>query len=893
MSSDMNLNSAKINLPIDVHLESLVSLLQKHQNLVISAAPGSGKTTRLPPALLNHFHKKILVLEPRRIAALAAADRISQENNWQLGEQVGYQVRFDNCYNQQTRLLFLTEALLTRKMIDDPSLDDIDVIVLDEFHERSLHVDLAIGLIKELQQLSRPDLKMVIMSATLDVAKLKNTLPDTVCYEVPGQLYPLDLIYQKKEMKLQTRQDFIDNVCETTLSCAMNLAATESILVFLPGKSEIERCSEKFSELQIKNNIQNIQICKLHGQIPLNEQRLVLQKTQNKKIIFSTNIAESSLTVDGVRVVIDSGLQRKMSTHANTGFSQLEMGRISKASATQRSGRAARQAHGKCYRLWNKMDEISMPDHEPAEILTADLTSSLLFLAQQKISDFQSFSWFESPPKENINKACNELLLLEAIDEENKLTTIGMKILRLPIEPRLARVLIQAEKEGVLAEMCELAALLTENEARNRLLVSNRQSDHNQCDLWHLWEIYQEKGNSRIDQVTSQLLKIFSIKRNQHNKKWNPETLHKVLLSAYPDRLCRMRKNNQDHNQSQTARGIMIGGRGVSLSDRSQVKTSEFFIAMELFEGNKVSSNNETQVLLACGLKREFVEQFFSKHIKRNEQVILNEDSFRFTKKIEIIIDLQLNNKLENTKKNTQKNIQNSTNLQLSLKELQPQPVAASEIGDSLLLWTHEQFSQVQSQSSLANNLNRNHECLLVKKNSAFASWMNRYRFFLKNSENNYFLLTSEDWSSIADQICMGKSQPQEIFDCDIGSFIETHWGRELAQQFNEYCPDKITVPSGSRLPIDYQEENPTLSVRLQEIFGWSETPKIMQQKIPLLICLLAPNYRPVQITKDLKSFWANGYIEVKKELKTRYPKHSWPEDPLSAVAVAKGGVKR
>lgn len=873
MSSDVNLNPTKINLQIDSHLESLISLLQQHQNLIISAAPGSGKTTRLPPALIQFFNKKILVLEPRRIAALAAADRISQENNWKLGDQVGYQVRFDNCFNTQTKLLFLTEALLTRKMIDDPSLEDVDVIILDEFHERSLHVDLAIGLIKELQELSRPDLKMVIMSATLDVEKLKNTLPDTVCYEVPGQLYPLDLIYQKKEMRLQTRQDFIDNVCETTLSKVSELSETESTLVFLPGKSEIDRCAEKFSDLAIKNKIQNIQICKLHGQIPLSEQRSILQKNQNKKIIFSTNIAESSLTVDGVRIVIDSGLQRKMTAHASTGFSQLELSRISKASATQRAGRAARQAHGKCIRLWNKMDEISMPDHEPAEILNADLTSSLLFLAQQKISDFQSFSWFEKPPKENIQKACNELRLLEAIDDKNQLTPIGLKILRLPIEPRLARVLIQAEKENVLAEMCELSALLSENEARNRLFAANRHSSNGTCDLWNLWEIYKEKGNGRIEQVSLQLQKIFSVKSNTKNQNWAPAVLHKILLSAYSDRLCRTRKINQENS----ARGIMIGGRGVILNEHSQAKTSDFFIAMELFEGSKISSNNETQVLLACGLNKDFVENYFAKNIKKQESIMLNEETFRFIKKTEILIDLPLNN----------------THLQLTIKDLQPQTVASNEVGDSLLIWAKDQLFDVYKQIQSLQPINNNHACLLIKKNTSFAHWLNRYRFFLKNSQQTDFQLSEADWSNIAEQICMGKSQPEEIFNCDIGSFIEMLWGRDISQKFNDNCPEKITVPSGSRISIDYQEENPTLSVRLQEIFGWSETPKIMQQKIPLLICLLAPNYRPVQITKDLKSFWTHGYIEVKKELKTRYPKHSWPEDPLSAVAVAKGSVKR
>src|SRR6185312_2528919 len=334
------LNSLLVSLPIDDFLPEILEKLKLHQNLIVSASPGAGKTTRLPPELLKLTDKKVLVLEPRRIAASSSADRIASERSWTLGQEVGYQVRFESRVGVDTRLIFLTEALLGRKLLTDPTLKDVGIVVLDEFHERSVHVDLALGLLKELQELERPDLKIVVMSATLDATTLKNYLPDSFVADIPGKIFPLETHLQKTGQLLQTNPQFIENVCEQARRASASLSAGHHCLVFLPGVGEIERCRERLEEFC---SGQNFLLYTLHGSLSLEEQRQVLKSTTQSKIILATNIAESSLTIDGVDTVIDSGLVRQQRLDSKTGFSKLDLVRISKASATQRAGRAARQ----------------------------------------------------------------------------------------------------------------------------------------------------------------------------------------------------------------------------------------------------------------------------------------------------------------------------------------------------------------------------------------------------------------------------------------------------------------------------------------------------------------------------------------------------------------------
>jgi ATP-dependent helicase HrpB len=374
-------------LPIDPFLAELREAARASPSLVLSAAPGAGKTTRLPPELLRITDKAVFVLEPRRIAAIGAAQRVAEENGWELGREVGYQVRFDNRSSRATRLLFLTEALLLRKLLRDPELRDVGCVVLDEFHERSLHVDLALAALLELQQLARPDLKIVVMSATLDARPLAEFLGGARVQEVPGKLFPLETLYDEKPQLLRTGPDFTERL-QRLVQRAFQERPVGDLLCFLPGRGEIERLR---GALEPWAGAKGARVFPLHGQLDLGEQRAALAPLpRGRKIILATNVAESSLTVDGVRTVVDSGLQLLSQLHPRTGFPSLDLVRISKASATQRAGRAARQGPGAVYRAWMPYDERSMKDFDPAEILRSDLAESLLLHSAEGLSVFES-----------------------------------------------------------------------------------------------------------------------------------------------------------------------------------------------------------------------------------------------------------------------------------------------------------------------------------------------------------------------------------------------------------------------------------------------------------------------------------------------------------------------
>ncbi|NUM88905.1 MAG: ATP-dependent RNA helicase, partial [Bdellovibrionales bacterium] len=417
---------------------------------MVSASPGAGKTTRLPPALLSAVEGAVWVLEPRKIAATSASQRIAEENGWELGQEVGYQVRFDRRFGASTRLLFLTEAILLRKLLQDPELRGVGCVVLDEFHERSIHVDLALGALRELQLLT--DLKIVVMSATLDAAPLSRFLGDAPVLEVPGMIHPLTIRYSGRPQLLRTGSEFVERMARLIQKSASEHREGDA-LIFLPGRGEIERLRR---ELESWADSTGIALVPLHGQLDLADQREALLPQKHRKMILSTNVAESSLTVEGVRLVIDSGLARISQLHPRTGFESLDLVRISKASATQRAGRAARRGPGTVVRAWTPHDEISMRDFDPPEITRVDLSESLLLLASLGVTNFESFSWFEAPPPRALAQARDLLLALEAMDEGGILTPLGRRLRELPVHPRVARLLLEARNAGAPRLAAEL-----------------------------------------------------------------------------------------------------------------------------------------------------------------------------------------------------------------------------------------------------------------------------------------------------------------------------------------------------------------------------------------------------------------------------------------------------
>lgn len=833
-----------ISLPIDDFTPAIEDSLRSGNNLVITAAPGAGKTTRLPPALLNVVAKKIIVLEPRRMAAIAAAHRIAEEQGWQVGNEIGYQVRFANKTSPRTRLIFMTEALLARQMIADPELKDVDLVILDEFHERSMHVDLALGLLRELQELGR-DIKILVMSATLEAEKIASYLNNCPVIEVPGKLFELDIRYQKGSQVLQTLPSFYDNLVQTVKEAQGK--TSQDILVFLPGVGEIDRAQ---NALQNWADTKGIELIPLHGSLNIDEQRKALQKSSRQRVILSTNIAESSVTLDGVNTVIDSGLAKNMKQDHRTGFSRLELGRISLSSAIQRSGRAARQFPGVCYRLWNKMDELSFGKSDVAEIQRIDLTESLLFLSAQGVSDFASFSWYEKPPVVALQNAARFLKISGAIDENNKITDLGKKILLFPLPVRLGKLMLVGMEIGATELASEVAALLQERDILRRDAIAAFLGDNLECDLSARLEVFRHFRRTKkasagasfyalqtVDQSARQIADLAQRmpSASQSSPDESQEKLKHLLLTTYADRLCRRRGKSE--------RALMVGGRGVKLQPESLVKNSEFFVALNGVEG---STDAETVINLACGFDKDFVLLAFKDKIEKIKDVTFVEEKGQFFAR------------------------EYRSLFGLPLEEPSLLPASTSEIAAKLPQILTEKFE------------------LVLKNNERLAHWWSRFEFLQQQEPQNLDLpiLKLEAFS----QACLGETKMQTVMEKDLIFFFENVFPPSMVQTLRKEIPERIEVPSGSKIPVTYPlDKPPYLEVRIQEVFGLMETPKVYFGKIPVTLHLLGPNFRPVQVTSSLESFWKNGYPEVRKELRIKYPKHQWPEDPADGTPEAKG----
>jgi ATP-dependent helicase HrpB len=819
-------------LPIDQEIPNILQALTIHKNLVLIAAPGAGKTTRLPPALLPTTDKKILVLQPRRVAALAAASRIAEENQWTLAQEVGYQVRFDNCVSKQTRLIFITEALLSRKLMQDPELSDVGIVILDEFHERSIHTDLALGLLMELQQLSRPDLKIVVMSATIQPEPIQKFLGDAPLIEVPGKIYPLEIHYLPESQLLITHHAFYDRV----VGCLKKFApvSTGDVLVFLPGVGEIKRVHEHLEEWA---QSKQFSVLSLYGSMPLSEQKKVLHKSSSKKIILATNVAESALTIDGVSTVVDSGLAKSVSMSLSTGLPKMQMTRVSKASATQRAGRSARQGPGKVYKLWNKQDELSMPDYEMAEIHRTDLCESLLFLARVGITDFSQFSWFESPQPRRLQLARTQLQNWGALSKDGHITDIGKKMSQMPLHPRLARVMIEAENLSVIPFASELCAILSEKD-----FLHDKNLSPGPSDLLLRWEIFDQSRQKPSFRSWLQLSQQIadSLPKKEQRQFDASKILPQLLLEAYSDLLCRKRS-------PQDSRAVKVDGSGVRLSEHSIVKDSEFFVALNMMES---SSGAETSIRWASDIPKSLIEAKYSSQFHDVQSISFDEKTQRLTKLV--------------TKKFHQ----------LPLEDARVHPLTESELQQHLPEIALAKWDE------------------LLRTNQELKKWLERYHWYCNKTGLEEFSPAQK--ISALTEASLGEKNFSSLMNKDLNFFFERQLEPSTLRIFSKACPAHIQVPSGSQIPIQYfPDKDPVIEIRLQEVFGWSETPRILDGKVAITLHLLAPNYRPVQVTQDLSHFWKSAYLEVRKELRARYPKHSWPDDPLTAPAVAKGRQRR
>ncbi|MBI3786199.1 MAG: ATP-dependent helicase HrpB [Deltaproteobacteria bacterium] len=838
-------------LPIDALLGEAVEVLRQGSRLVLRAAPGSGKTTRVPAALLDAGvagGKQVLVLEPRRIAAAAAAEFVSRERGQSLGNEVGYRVRFEQRGGSATRLWFLTEGVLSRQLTRDPFLEEAGVIVLDEFHERHLQGDVALAMIAELQETVRSDLKLVIMSATLETDRLAAHLGGCPVLTAEGRSYPVKIEYLG-----ELRQPLHVQICAAVQRV---LADPGDILVFLPGANEIRRSAAALASLA---QGAGFDVLSLHGDLPLEAQRRVLEPGPRHKVILSTNVAETSLTIEGVTTVIDSGLAREARFDLRHGINSLRVVRISQASAAQRAGRAGRLAPGRCLRLGEEAEYRSRRAHDTPEILRLDLCATLLELRAWGARQPKSMRWLDAPSAAALDRAEQSLQLLGAIDPQTSaITEIGQRMLEMPIHPRLCRLLLEAERRGCGHDGALLAALASEKdillEQRGLSQASGARWPDGLSDLLLRLELFREAAQRSfdasvcarlgldartvrsVDRVRRQLLRHVG----GHDAAGDDVALLKCILAGFPDRVVK-------RQVPRGARGAMVGGRGVLLAESSVVREADLFVAVEVGAGERRGAV-ETTVRLASAIELSWLSEL-------EAQAMYKDVALEFDGGGERVVERRRTRYAD-----------------LILSEQSTTNVDAQRAG------------VVLAEAARADPWHA------AQPGVEVGALLDRLRFLraampeIGLPEDPQTLLTEAVVAS-----CAGRKSFAELRRADLLSVMRALLPRPQLAALEREAPAHYGLPTGRAVPIRYASSKPPMvAARIQELFGLRMTPRLAGNRVALVLELLAPNQRPVQITDDLQSFWSHTYPEVRKVLRGRYPKHEWPEDPLSARPTAR-----
>ncbi len=824
----MSINLTHIQLPVNEIIPQVKGSLQKLNTLIVGAPPGAGKSTLLPLALLDEVwltNKKIIMLEPRRLAAKSIAKRMADLLEEEPGKTVGYRIRFETCVSKHTKLEVVTEGILTRMLQSDNALEDVGLVIFDEFHERNLQADLALALCRESQQLLRTDLRILIMSATLDMPELSQLLQAPVI-ESKGRQYSVEVFYQN-----DADEKLLPELASQTILKALR-ENDGDILAFLPGEGEIRKCEEL-----LKLHSGDVRIHPLYGMLPFQEQyhAIMPNKFGKRKVVLATSIAETSLTIEGIKIVVDCGFTRTSRFDTSTGLSRLETIHISKDAADQRAGRAGRLSEGVCYRMWTKATHERMKDHRTPEIMEADLCSLVLELLKWGTSDITQLCWLTAPPKSSVTQAMDLLQQLNAIDK-NKLTDHGKQIHKLACHPRIAHMLIMAESKEMKQLACDIAAVLEERDP----LPKDTGIDIN----LRIETLRRNRGNNtmnfqfkRIEKNAASYRQLLQLDVN--NEPMDPFDTGLLLAYAYPERIASARPGN--NAQFQLANGrIAMASHTDDLAHEPWISVA----SMDLRDGMG-------KIFMAAPLNPKDLIHL----VKESNTVVWD------SRKGGLISakELRIGNIILQSK---------------PLKEVTQEQIteAIAEVlkneADSLLDWNNDEFIQLQNRILSLSLWNPEQEWPTVTKESLISNcraWLGPYLTGVRKNE---------DLKKLDLVMCLKHSL----------NFEQQHLLDELA-------PAKLKVPGGSNIRIEYfaNGATPVLAVRLQEVFGLADTPTMNKGKTKAVLHLLSPGYKPVQVTSDLKSFWNNMYYEVKKELQRRYPKHAWPENPWEAKAVAKG----
>jgi ATP-dependent helicase HrpB len=877
-------------LPIDAAMPELVAALTRSTTAVLVAPPGAGKTTRVPLVLAAGSwasDKKILVLEPRRLAARAAAARMAKTLGERVGDTVGYRVRFGTKVSKRTRIEVITEGVFTGLILDDPSLDGVGAVLFDEFHERSLDADLGLAFARDAQQGLREDLRLVVMSATIDGARIAKLLGDAPVIVSEGRAFEVETRYLGRNLARPIEPQVADAVLRALR------AETGSILAFLPGAAEIRRTETMIRE---RCAYPSVDVFSLHGTLDFDAQDRAIAPAPagRRKVVLATSIAETSLTIEGVRVVVDSGLARVPRYEPDVGLTRLETMRVSRAAADQRRGRAGRIEPGICYRLWDEPQTAALEPYAQPEILAADLSSLVLDLAQWGVADPAKLVFLDPPPLSSLNEARTLLTDLGAIDSSGRITPEGKRLDRLPLPPRLARMVVDASREGAGGMAAEIAAVLTE-----------RGLGGNDVDLWHRIDALRRDRSARAEEARRMARRWAEmaaspppdeaiafvhppLKGESRNAEGGPgwgapfavgegaESLspppgpltradlppsgeggHRgppisdhplplgqsvapplggILALAYPERIAKNRG-------SAAGAFLLANGRGAYVDPASPLAREAFLAVAEL-----IGSAAQSRITLAAAIDLADIEARFADRIEATEEVACDPRTLclraRRSRRIGAIM----------------------------LNE-QPLPVAPSDATAKLL-----------AAAIGKAGLDR------LPWTKALRQWRDRV-LFLRRAEgaewpdisDTGLAATTEVWLT---PLLTDKTALDALTASDFEPALHNLLPYNLRRRLEAEAPTHFDAPSGSRVPIDYEaEEGPKLAIRVQELFGLNRHPAIAGGRVPLVIELLSPAHRPVQVTRDLPDFWRGSYAAVKSEMRGRYPRHPWPDDPISAPA--------
>lgn len=841
-------NTVRETLPVDAALPEVLHAVRARRGAVLVAPTGSGKTTRVPPALLDVLAGEVWLVEPRRIAARAAARRIAEERGSALGAEVGYSVRFERVGGPRTRLWCVTEGVLLRRIVEDPLLEGISAVLFDEFHERSLEADLALALARRVRQEVRSDLVLLALSATLEAEPLAAFL-DAPVVTSQGRQYPVE-IRHSPSFANESLEDALLRALEAELAARSAAGARNGdVLVFLAGVGEIRRAARALSPVAQRAGME---LAELYGDLPAEAQDRLFRPGARPRIVLATNVAETSITLPRVDAVIDSGAARVLRFDAGTGLDRLELGPISRASADQRAGRAGRTGPGRAWRLWSEPEHRALAPRERPQVEGLDLAGALLQILAFGESKPAEFPWFERPPEAHVAAAEALLVALGAAKRKGDgllLTAKGQRLSALPLHPRLGSLLLDGAARGIAREAALAAALLAERDPFRRAareLGSNRFADALDSDVAErvrALEAFARGARSDADPGAAQAV-LRAAERLQRlcpraqvappSGHARDEALLRALLAAYPDRVARRREPG-------SPRARMVGGRGVVLARESRVSEAPLFLAVEV-DG---TGGAEALVRQASAIEEAWLDR----------ELLSEADDVRF--------DGERGRVLAHRQ---------TLYLDLPLAE-RPVPPAPSDV-----------------EALLAREIARDPRRALGLDREPVERFLARVAFLCEHCPELELPSLDDPWfAGAADELSAGAKSVADLLALPLVEWALGRLGRDAAAVLAREAPEFWTVPAGRRVQLDYPRGRaPVLAARIQELFGLGATPRLAKGRVPLVVHLLAPNGRPQQVTDDLASFWRTTYPLVRRELRPRYPRHAWPEDPTTAAPTSR-----